>query len=65
MALIKKQIEVEAQIGDQVKAPKTIFRSDLTLYICHIEGDLLYVSPISSADKDDCETSFVDDCYLI
>ena len=41
MALIRKEILVEVKVGDVVKAPNTIYRDDLTLYVCHIEDDLL------------------------
>ena len=64
MALIRKEIQVEAKVGDIVKAPNTIFRDGLTLYICHIEGDLLYISTVKDSPKEECETSFVEDCYL-
>lgn len=65
MALIRKQIEVEVKVGDVIKAPNTIFRDDLTLYVCHIEGDLLYISDEIDSPKDECETSFAEDCYLV
>jgi len=64
MALIRKEIQVEVKIGDIVKAPNTIFREDLTLYVCHIDDDLLFISPEKDASKDECETSFAEDCYL-
>jgi len=65
MALIRKQIKVEVNIGDIVKAPNTVYRDDLTLYVCHIEGNLLYVSNEKDSPKNECETSFVEDCYLL
>lgn len=65
MAIIRKYIEVEAKIGDIVKAPFSIFREDLTIYICHIEGDILYISTEKDSPKEDCETTFADDCFLI
>jgi adenine-specific DNA methylase len=65
MAIIRKYIEVEAKIGDIIKAPFSIFREDLTLYICYIEGDLLYISPEKDSPKEDCETTFSDDCFLL
>ena len=64
MALIRKQIEVEVKVGDEIKAPSSIFRDDLTLYVCHIEGDLLYLSTEKDSPKNECETSFAEDCYL-
>lgn len=64
MAIIKKISEVEAKIGDIVKAPFSIFREDLKIYICHIEGDILYISPEKNSPKEDCETTFSDDCFL-
>jgi len=65
MALIRKEILVEAKVGDVVKAPNTVFRDDLTLYVCHIEDDLLYISDEINTPKKGCETSFVEDCYLV
>ena len=65
MALIRKTIKVEVNIGDIVKAPNTVYRDDLTLYVCHIEGNLLYVSNEKDSPKNECETSFVEDCYLL
>ena len=44
MTLIKKQIEVEAKIGDKIKAPGSIFREDIDLFICYIQDDLLFIS---------------------
>ena len=35
MAVIRKTIEVEVKVGDIVRAPNTIFRDDLVLYVCH------------------------------
>ena len=64
MTLIRKEIEVEAKIGDIVLAPKTVYRSDLTLYICYIKGDLLYISDEKDAPIEECEKSFAEDCYL-
>lgn len=65
MTLIRKEIQVEAKIGDIIKAPNTIYRCDITLYICHIEGDLLFISDKKDTIKDECETSFAEDCYLV
>jgi hypothetical protein len=65
MALIRTKVLVEVKVGDIVEAPETIYRSDLTLYVCHIEGDLLYISDEISAPKNECETSFAEDCYLV
>jgi hypothetical protein len=65
MALIRKTIEVEAQVGDEVKAPNTVYRSDLQIYICHIEGDILFVSPEKDRPKNECETTFAEDCYIV
>ena len=65
MALIRTKALVEVKVGDIVKAPETIFRCDLTLYVCHIDGDLLYISNEIDAPKNECETSFVEDCYLV
>lgn len=64
MTLIRKQIHIEVKVGDIVKAPNTIFRDDITLYVCHIEGDLLYISDEKDSPKDECETSFVEDCFI-
>jgi adenine-specific DNA methylase len=63
--MIKKEILLEVKVGDMIKAPNTIYRDDLTLYVCHIEGDLLYISDEPNTPKEDCETSFVEDCYLV
>jgi hypothetical protein len=65
MGLIKKEISVEVKVGDIVKTTRGIFRDDLTLYVCHIDGDLLYISDEINTPKDDCETSFIEDCYLV
>ncbi len=65
MALIRKEILVEVKVGDVIKAPNTVYRDDLTLYVCHIDGDLLYISTEIDSPKVDCETSFVEDCYLV
>lgn len=65
MTLIRKQIEVEVKVGDIVKTTRGIFRDDLTLYVCHIEGDLLYISDEIGSSKNECETCFVEDCYLV
>ena len=64
MAVIRKVIEVEVKVGDIVKAPNTIFREDLVLYVCHIDGDLLYVSDEPNTPKKECESTFAEDCYL-
>ena len=56
---------IDVQIGDVVKAPNTIFRSDLDLYVCHIEGDLLFISDDKGATKEECETSLIEDCSII
>lgn len=65
MAKIRKEVVVEAEIGQKIKAPKTVFREDLILYINHIEGDLLYISDEIGSSKEQCECSFAEDCYLI
>jgi hypothetical protein len=65
MTQIKKLIKIEAKIGDEIKAPNSIFRDDLILYICHIDGDLLYINTEKNTSKDECETVFVEDCYLV
>jgi len=65
MTLVKKTIEVEVKIGDEIKAPDSIYRSDLKLYVCHIEDDLLYISTELSVQKDECVTAFAEDCYLV
>ena len=65
MTLIRKKIEVEVKVGDIVKTTRGIFIDDLTLYVCHIEGDLLYISDEINSSKDMCETCFVEDCYLV
>ena len=65
MALIRKEILVEAKVNDVVKAPNSVYRDDLTLYVCHIEDDLLYISDEKNTPKEECETSFVEDCYLV
>lgn len=57
MAKIKK-----IEVGDIVKPTRGIFRDDLTLYVCHIEGDILYISDESNCAKENCETVFVEDC---
>ena len=62
---LKKTVEVEAKVGDEVKAPDSIFRDDIKLYICHIEGDLLFISSEPNSPKDECETAFAEDCYLV
>ena len=60
---------IETQIGDRVKFLNLInynvFRSDLDLYVCHIEGDLLFISDEMGAPKEECETAFVEDCQII
>jgi len=65
MTLIRKTIQVEAQVGDIVKAPNTVFREDIQLYICHIDNDLLYVSDVLNTLKSECEVSFAEDCYIV
>jgi len=65
MTLIRKEILFEVKVDDVVKAPNTVYRDDLTLYVCHIEGDLLYISDKKNAPKKECETSLVEDCYLV
>ncbi len=65
MALIRKEILVEVKVNDVVKAPNSVYRDDLTLYVCHIEDDLLYISDEKNAPKEECETSFAEDCYLV
>jgi hypothetical protein len=59
------QNENGLKVGDIVKAPNTVYRDDITLYVCYIDGDLLYISDDKNATKDECETSFVEDCYRI
>jgi hypothetical protein len=56
---------IEVKVGDLVKVPNTVYRDDLTLYVCHIENDLLYISDEKNTLKEECETSFVEDCYLV
>jgi hypothetical protein len=63
--LIRKEILVEVKVGDVIKAPNTIFRNDLTLYVCHVEGDLIYISDKINTPKHECEVSLVQDCYLV
>ncbi len=65
MALIKKTIEVFAEVGNEIKAPGSIFRDDLKLFICHIEGDLLFISDEPGTIKEDCESVFAEDCCLV
>lgn len=65
MALIKKTIEVEAHIGDEIKTDMTVFRDDLRLFIIDIQGDLLFISYDINATRDECETVFVEDCIKV
>lgn len=65
MTLIRKTIMIEAKIGDEIKAPGSIYRNDLKLYICHISGDLLYISDEKNTPKDECESVFAEDCYVV
>ncbi len=65
MAQIRKTILVEPKIDDEIKAPHSFFSDDINLYICHIEGDLLYISTEKNAPKNECETFFAEDCYII
>jgi adenine-specific DNA methylase len=64
MAKIRKEIEVEVQIGDIISTTNHFYRSDVTLYVCHIDGDLLYISDEENSPKNECETFFAEDCYL-
>ena len=63
MALIRKEIEVEAQVGDMVKLPSYMVSRD-DINICHIEGDLLYISDTQDSPRNDCQSIFAEDCYL-
>jgi hypothetical protein len=65
MALISKLIKVEAKIGDEIKAPISIFNDNVKLYICHIEGDLLFFDTDLNSPKDECEAAFAEDCHLV
>jgi hypothetical protein len=65
MALIRKEILVEVKVGDIVKSSTTIYNDSIKLYVCYIEGDLLYISDDKKSLKEDCEKSFVEDCYLV
>lgn len=65
MTFVRKTIEVEVKIGDEIKAPLSIFRDNIKLYVNYIEDDLLYISTELNSLKEDCETVFAEDCYLI
>jgi len=65
MALIRKTIEVVAEIGMEIKAKRGVYRDDLPIYICHIDGEFLWYSDIKNSPKDECEGSYAEDCYLV
>jgi hypothetical protein len=65
MPLIQKTILVEPNIGDKIKAPHSVFRDDLELYICFITGDILHISCEKDAPLEECVAAFCEDCYLI
>ena len=65
MPLLPKTIQVEAQIGDEVKVPNSVFRSDVKLYICHIEEDIIFFDTEKGTPKDECDTAFAEDCVLV
>lgn len=65
MGLVRKQIYIEAKIGGIVLAPNSIFRDDISLYICYIKGDLLYISDEKNTTIEDCQCEFSEDCYLV
>ena len=53
------------QIGDEVKVEGSIFRDDIKLYICHIEGSLIYISWDRRSPKSECESFFPEDVTII
>lgn len=62
--LLKKTILAEAAIGDEIKAPLSIFRDDLKLYICHIDKNLVYFNTSPNTPKSQCESAFAEDLEL-
>jgi hypothetical protein len=62
--LVKTITYTEPTPGDEVKVD-SIFRDDITLYICHIEGDLIYISWDKKATKGECESFFSEDVTII
>lgn len=62
--LVKTISYTEPFIGDEVKVDSA-FRGDITLYICHIEGDLIYISWDKGASKGECETFFPEDVTIV
>ena len=65
MAYIKKEIIVEVKIGDEVYAPWTDYGLGTSLYVCHIDGDMLYINPNKNASREECEKHNAENCELI
>ena len=69
MAKIRKEVFVEAKVGDEIRVKGTYFRSDLPLFINHIEeglsSSLIFYSFDKGLPKDECETAFDEDCFLV
>lgn len=55
----------EPKVGDKISTDGTIFRDGVELFICHIEGELIYFSWDKSATKGECETSFAEDATIL
>jgi hypothetical protein len=65
MGKLKKIIEIEAEVGMEIKTNRGIYRDDIQIFICHIEDDFLWYSDIKNTPKEECEGAFMEDCYLV
>ena len=69
---LKKTIEVEAHIGDEIFIPEGRWSQDGPLYIQHIDGDTIYFAPyplqrntIKPLPKDQCDQAYSEYCHLV
>jgi len=60
--LVKTISYTEPTIGDEVQVDSPFHG---TLYICHIEDDIIYISYDKKAHKDECVTFFGDDVTIV
>ena len=60
-----KTEEADFGVGMEIKTTRGIYRDDIQIFICHIEGEFLWYSDIKNTPKEECEGTFIEDCYLV
>jgi len=65
MAKIKKTIEIETEVGMEIKTTRGIYRDDIRIFICYVDGNIIYYSDDKNAPIKECESIHSEDCYLI